>query len=540
MKFFDELKRRNVYRVGIAYALAAWVMLQVFDVIGEILELPAWGGKLILAMLLIGFFIAIILAWAYELTPDGVKRESEFERNQPLKARTGRKSNVLIIGLMAIAIAYLLFDKFYLDYRIAENIAPSMQLPHEQPEKTATGDTDAEPRIAVAPIKVSESDPELADLAAAVGEGIASGLSRFSYLLVASAIPGVDSAEVNAGYILEGSLRRAGPTLRLTVQLINVLSGEQVWGETFDRAYDPSTVLEMQDDLIDHVVASVADPYGALMRDLASKVALLSPERMTPYQTVLRHFIYRQRIDAADHLLTRTALERGSRIAPGNSDVWAGLASIYAEEYKHEYNVLPGSLDRALNAARKAVELEPDSASANFSLAEVHYFRQELGSFRAAAERAIALNPRDSDAMAMIGIMMGYGGDWVRSVELTTRAMELNPKHPGWYRFNTFFNAYRQGHHEEALAIAERIGMPNYFADSYARAIAYAQLGQSKEAARALDELRALWPGINLKILNEAHLHKWFFAQPQLIEKIFEGLTKAGLESGVEESHPGT
>jgi TolB-like protein/Tfp pilus assembly protein PilF len=534
MSFFDELKRRIVFRVGLAYLVAAWVLLQVLDVVGEILELPAWGGKLILAIITAGFFVTVFVAWAYQLMPDGNRHKPGKDRGRSITARTGRKLNLVIIGLMAAAIAYLLFDKFYLDTRLADRnpLGPqSVEMPPARSDGALDIDSGIEPRIAVAPIKVHDNDPELAELAAAVGEDVASGLSRFSYLLVASNVADVTGAGDRAAYVLQGSLRRAGSTLRLTVQLINVSSGEQVWGESFDRVYDPLAILQIQDDLTDHVVASVADPYGALMRDLASKVTLLAPEDMTPYETVLRHFIYRQRIGAEDHLLTRSALERGVRIAPGNADVWAGLASIFAEEYKHDYNALPGSLDRALEAARKAVALEPDSASANFALAEVYYFRQDLGAFRAAAERAIELNPRDSDAMAMIGIMMGYGGDWTRSVELTTRAMELNGNHPGWYRFNTFFNAYRQGHYEEALAIVERISMPRYFADSYTRAITYAKLGRSEEAARALDDLLELWPGVTLRSLRESHLNKWFYAQPELADMVLEGLSEAGLES---------
>ena len=129
--------------------------------------------------------------------------------------------------------------------------------------------------------------------------------------------------------------------------------------------------------------------------------------------------------------------------------------------------------------------------------------------------------------MAMIGIMMGYGGDWERSVELTRRAMALNSNHPGWYRFNIFFNQYRQESYAKALDTAQRINMPGYFADPYARAIAHAQLGHRPEAAEAMKELRALWPGFDLKSFKEGHLDIWFFAQPELIEQVLDGLRKA-------------
>lgn len=441
------------------------------------------------------------------------------------------KRRILVAGAfaMAMVVAYAA-----LQFRNpATESARSAEPAGEQaaPDAIAQG-ADTEPRIAVAPIRVRGTDPQLEDFAASLGEDIASGLSRFSYLLVSSQIPAPEQPVMGAAYLLEGTLRRSGDTLRLSTQLLNVANGQQVWGETFDRSFDATTVLETQDDLTDRVVASVADPYGALMRDLSRAVVLKTPEQMTPYETILRHFIYRQRIGAEDHLETRAALERGVEQAPGNADVWASLAAIYAEEYKHEFNPRPDSLERALEAARKAVDLEPDNAYANFALAEVHFFSQDVGAFRAAAERAIALNPRDSDAMAMIGIMVGYTGDWTRSVELTTRAMGLNATHPGWYRFNILFNEYRQQHYAEALAQAERINMPDYFADPYARAMTHAQLGNSKEAQKALDEFRALWPGVNLHYLRESHLNKWFYAQPDLIELCVDGLRKAGLEEG--------
>ena len=112
MSFFDELKRRNVFKVGIAYAVAAWIILQLADVIGEIMELPPWGGKLILLLLIVGFIPALIFAWAFEMTPEGVKREKDVDRSQSITPQTGKKLTNTMLVLMAVAITYLLIDKF--------------------------------------------------------------------------------------------------------------------------------------------------------------------------------------------------------------------------------------------------------------------------------------------------------------------------------------------------------------------------------------------------------------------------------------------
>jgi TolB-like protein len=381
------------------------------------------------------------------------------------------------------------------------------------------------PRVAVSGLK-ARGGGELTEVAAAMTENIATGLSRFPHLHVAPrSVQGDD-----ASYRLEGSLVRSGATLRLTVQLFKTATGEQVWGETYDRTFDEASLLAVQDDLSAKVVASVADSYGALMRDLSAGVAQKSPGTMTPYEAVLRHVIYRQRLGPEDHLETRAALEHAVALAPDDANVRAALAAIQIDEYKHSYNDSPDSRDRALSTARQAVTMEPDNAYANFILAEVFYFRQDLGAFRASAERAIALNPYDSDSMAMIGILMSYGGDWERGVELSERAMALNPNHPGWYRFGIVFNLLRDGDCEAALDNAQRINLPMYFADPYVRALAHACLGNTREAGAAAQEFLAAWPGLDMNWFREAHLDRWFFASPELVEMTIEGLQQAGIE----------
>jgi tetratricopeptide (TPR) repeat protein len=166
---------------------------------------------------------------------------------------------------------------------------------------------------------------------------------------------------------------------------------------------------------------------------------------MTPYEAVLRYFLYQQRISVDDHFITRAALE-------------------------------------------KAVETDP-----------------------------------------------GYGGNWGRSVEITTRAMELNPHHAGWYYFNTFFNEYRRHRYAEALAIAQKINLPDYWATPLALAVCYAELGREREAKAAAKEILRIWPEFERDYYQQG-LVNWMFGQPELIDQIQDGLRKAGINMAVNDA----
>jgi len=382
----------------------------------------------------------------------------------------------------------------------------------------------AAPRIVIAPFEAAGGDAVLSANARSLRDNIVAGLSRFSTFAVASS-----SDENGTRYRLEGTLQQAGDTLRLTARLTDTQTGEQIWSERFDQPTENRQILAIQDDLTDYLVASVADPYGALMRNLQAPVAAKDPASLTPYEAVVRHAIYRQRLSVEDHLATRDALERAAVEAPNNADVFAALAAITIEEIKHGYNVKADSGDRALKAAQRAMTIDRNNAYANFELAEVQYFRRNNDAFKAAAERAIELNPRDTEMLAMLGILTAYAGDWDRGTELTSRAKALNPNHPGWYNFAEFFNSYRMKDYDRALEFAQHINQPDYFPDAYARAAVYGQLGRSAEAQAAASQFLNLWP-FRLDQFVEMDLETWFYAQPSLIAQIVDGLHKAGLE----------
>ena len=248
-------------------------------------------------------------------------------------------------------------------------------------------------------------------------------------------------------------------------------------------------------------------------------------ESLTPDEAVLRSLGYYERITEEEHAEVRAGLERAVDRVPSHPDGWAMLSMLYTEEHKHGFNPLPDPLGRALEAGRRAAAVAPSNQLAYHALAQAHFFRKEILAFRNAAERAIALNPMDGCTIAFMGILMGYTGDWDHGCELAERAMQLNPHHPGWYRFSSFFRAYRRGEFEDALEIALRINMPSYFYTHVALAAAYGRMGQIAAARGALAELLAQKP--DFADIARDELGKWMDAE--LVEAVLEGLRRAGL-----------
>ncbi len=391
--------------------------------------------------------------------------------------------------------------------------------------------------VAVLPFRFRGSDPAMASLAEDFTEEIVTGLSRFSYLRVIGrsstqrftdqAVDVRDlGAELGARYVMEGSVRQAGTTVRIAVRLVETGSGSSLWAETYDRPFDGNRILELIDDLVPRIVSTAADMHGALPRTMSEALRGRDLDHLSAYEAVLRSFGYVERLTAEEHAQVRTLMERTAERAPNNADALAMLSFVYAEEFKHGFNLQPGALDRALDAARKAVAAGPSNNLAYHVLAQALFFRRELPAFRNAAQRAIELNPMDGGTVAFMGILMGYAGDWERGPALAARAMELNPNHPGWYHFSAFFKAYREGDYRAALDAAHRINLPSYFHYHGVLAMAAGQLGEMTVARQALDELVSQKPDFSETV--RAEWSKWL-GESELLDHAMEGLRKAGL-----------
>jgi TolB-like protein/class 3 adenylate cyclase/cytochrome c-type biogenesis protein CcmH/NrfG len=391
--------------------------------------------------------------------------------------------------------------------------------------------------VAVLPFRYSGNNSDFTALADGLTEDIVTGLSRFSYLKViarsstsryASESVDVRSAgkELGARYVMEGSVRQAGTKLRLAVQLVDTISGAHLWAENYERTFTPDAAFELQDELVPRIVSTVADMHGVLPRSMSEVVRLKAADQMSPYEALLRSFGYNERFTPEDLAEVRTCLERAVQQAPGNAECWAMLSLMYANEYGHWDNAEPDSLDRSLQAARRAVEAAPLHSLPYYALAQALFFQREIPAFRVAAERAVSLNPMDGATAAFMGLLIAYAGDWERGCALSDRGSQLNPNHPGWYRYTAWHDAYRKKDYRKALDVALHLNAPKNYYTHAVLAICYAQLGQMEEARKALRDMLALKPNY-AQVARELH-GRWI--ETDLVEQLMDGLRKAGLE----------
>jgi TolB-like protein len=391
--------------------------------------------------------------------------------------------------------------------------------------------------IAVLPFKCAGSNADLTALADGIADDIVTGLARFSYLRVIARSSTLHYAqteldvravgrELGAQYVMEGSLRQAASRLRIAVQVVDAHSGAHLWAETYDRTFHPEDMFALQDDLVPRIVSTVADTYGVLPRTMGEALRNQDAKQLTPYEAVLRSFAHFPRLSAAEHAAAEAGLERAVEEAPGYADGWAMLSMLYREEYTHGFNVKPDPIGRAYKTARRAVEASPSNHLAYHALASAQFFRRELPAFRNSAEKAVALNPMDGFTSAYIGSLTAYAGDWERGCALVERARDLNPHHPGWYWFPSFFDAYRKSDYRAALGYVLKVNMPNFWRTSLALAAAYGQLGEREPAFIAVHELLAIRP--DFPAVAQEELGKWW--DPTLVGHLLEGLRKAGLE----------
>jgi len=255
---WGELKRRSVVRVAVAYAIAAWILIEITATTFPILKLPEWTVTLVTVLVLIGFPLALILAWAFELTPEGIKKEKDVDRSQPITHVTGRKLDFAIIGVLAIAVVYFVAEKFFW----ADDLATESQV---------------NASIAVLPFVAMSSGEDDGYFADGLTEEILNALAQLpelqvmartsSFFFKGQNIPVTEiAARLNVAHIVEGSVRRDSGRVRITTQLIRAADGFHLWSQSYDRTLDD--VFAVQEDIAENI----AEALGVLLDDDARRI----------------------------------------------------------------------------------------------------------------------------------------------------------------------------------------------------------------------------------------------------------------------------
>lgn len=276
MSFIEELKRRNVIRVAIAYTIVAWLIAQVTELAFDSFGTPDWAIKTVLFLLIIGLPLALFFAWAFELTPEGLKREKDIDRSESDTHVTGRKFDYLIIAVLVLALGYLAADKFW----------------HGPPQDAGLVQTASDKSIAVLPFVNMSSDPEQEYFSDGISEELLNVLSQIPGLRVSARTSSfqfkgespdiVDiGKKLNTGFVLEGSVRKSGPEVRITAQLIDARNGFHLWSATYDRKLE--NIFAVQDEISAAIVGALRAHLG-LQVDSAPRVqAAASPEAHEAY-----------------------------------------------------------------------------------------------------------------------------------------------------------------------------------------------------------------------------------------------------------------
>ena len=282
MSFINELKRRNVFKVGIAYAVAAWLVLQLTEVLTELLEIGPEVGKIVIVLLLVGFIPALIFAWAFEMTPEGIKRDADVDRSQSVTRDTGRKLDFAIIAMLVAIAGYFIWESRFMDRTesaqnqssVASSNTPQPQAPPTPPGTNPSGseagltETLQSNAIAVLPFVNRSAQQEDAFFSDGIHDDLLTQLAKLSGLKVVSrtsmmryrdtekSIPEI-AAELQVGTILEGGVQRAGQRIRINAQLIDVANDEHLWAETFDREMTVENIFDIQSEITRQIVQAV-------------------------------------------------------------------------------------------------------------------------------------------------------------------------------------------------------------------------------------------------------------------------------------------
>jgi TolB-like protein/Tfp pilus assembly protein PilF len=426
--FFAELKRRNVYKVAIAYAVVAWLLIQAASIFLPAFNAPLWAMQIVILILVVGFPIALAFSWAFEITPEGIVRESEVTADQSVTRRTGRKIVAVTIALAVVAAGLFAYQLV----RPRSTITPQQDANAARTE-AATAAPDKS--IAVLPFDNLSEDKSNAYFAEGVQDEILTRLAKVADLKVISRtstqhfksspdnLPQI-AKELGVTNILEGSVQKANDQVRVNVQLINAMTDAHLWADIYDRKLTDIFAVESE------IAKSIADALQAKLSRAAEHVLASRPtENPEAHELYLKGRYFWNRRTGANLQKAAEYFEQAIAKDPKYALAYSGLADchvllpVYPELGSYPRDEMP----KALAAAHKAVELDDSLAEAHTSLARALASDLQLSAAMSEFKRAIELNPSYATAHQWFGECLQSQGRVEEGLAELKRAQEVDP-----------------------------------------------------------------------------------------------------------------
>jgi len=433
MSLFSELKRRNVFRVAIAYLVASWLLLQVTDIIVPILELPASAPKLILLIIAIGFIPVVIFAWAFELTPEGIKRESEIDPALSVTHHTAKKLDYVTIALL-IAVAGLVAVNRFLPGERQETADVVAETPAVVPQDKNPDEIS----IAVLPFVNMSADADNEYFSDGISEELMNVLVKVNSLRVASrtsafSFKGKDTPipeiarELKVNNILEGSVRKSGQRVRITAQLIDVSTDKHLWSETYDR--ELTDIFDIQAEISNAIVSALKVALKVEDQQAVSHAQQLT-DNAEAYELYLRgRYLWRKR--GEENLRAAVPLfEQAIALDPDFARAHEALASTWDVMTAWSKQPLTETLPLAETSARRALELDPTLSEAHAVLADAALIQGDYPGVIRHYETALKNEPKNAQTREWYAEVMVDLGYLRTALQLNREALELDPASP--------------------------------------------------------------------------------------------------------------
>jgi len=442
MSFFNELKRRNVFRVGIAYAVVAWLVMQFSDVVLNNITAPGWVFQAIMLLLAIGFPIVLIIAWAFEMTPEGLKKEKDIDRSQSIAPRTGRKLDRTIIVFMALALAYFVYDKFANEVpqdsaiETAQTVADNESDSENSSPNTPVERNQDDKSVAVLPFAFRSTDPEDQFFAEGMHDDLLTQLAKIGSLKVISRtsvmeytdttkkIPQI-AEELGVSTIVEGGVQRSGSRIRVNAQLIDAQTDEHLWAETYNRELTAENLFDIQAEIARAIAKALQATLSPEEEASINRALTNNLEAWESYQRAIR---LRQRQDIASMKRGVTEVVRALELDPDFAAAWGQKATLLLQQYWF-YDTDPATRDAARDAIQSGRMIDPTLPELDIAEGYYHYWGyRDYAKALPFMQRASAALPNSARAHLARAYVLRRMGDWENTLAAMRRGAELDPR----------------------------------------------------------------------------------------------------------------